>query len=127
MYGREVILPIEFKVTTTEISSAGSDLHEDLLKRIQIISGRMAEERLITQDRIYGEQQKQKQRHDKNVKEQHFGIGDLVLLYKSHLREKKKLEERWNGPYYIHEVVVNGAYKLRTMDGKVLKVPVNSE
>jgi hypothetical protein len=127
MYGREVILPIEFKISTTEISNDESDLQDDLLKRVQIISGRMTEDRLITQDKIHIEQQKQKLRHDKNIKEQSFKIGDLVLLYKSQLRGKKKLEERWNGPYYIHEILENGAYKLRTMDDKILKIPVNSE
>ncbi|GES92853.1 protein NYNRIN-like [Rhizophagus clarus] len=92
-----------------------------------MISGRMAEERLVTQDRIYDQQQRQKQKYDKNIKEQYYKIGDLVLLYKSHLRKRKKLEERWTGPYYIHEVRENGVYKLRTMEGKILKVPVNSE
>ncbi|GET04436.1 hypothetical protein RCL_jg7847.t1 [Rhizophagus clarus] len=66
----------------------------------------MAEERLITQDRIYDQQQRQKQKYDKNIKEQYYKIGDLVLLYK--IRE-------------------NGMYKLWTMEGKILKVPVSSE
>ena len=56
-----------------------------------------------------------------------FKIGDLVLLYRSELRGKQKLQERWKGPYYVHEALDNGAYKLRTIDGNVLKVPVNSE
>ena len=49
MYGREVvILPIEFKVATNEILSAENDLHEDLLKRVQIIFGKMAVKQSIT-------------------------------------------------------------------------------
>lgn len=127
MYGRNVTLPIEFLVPTKVGIDHENDLQEDLLKRIQMISGKITEDRLKTQDIIYQEQQKQKQRHDKNLKEIQFKIGDLVLLYKSQLREKKKLEERWNGPYYIHEILGNGAYKIRTLDGKILKVPVNSE
>ncbi|GES95426.1 protein NYNRIN-like [Rhizophagus clarus] len=91
IYGRETILPIEFKVATSAMLNIGNDEQEDLLNR------------------------------------QYYKIGDLVLLYKSHLRERKKLEERWTGPYYIHEVKENGVYKLRTMEGKILKVPVNSE
>lgn len=127
MYGRNVTLPIEFLVPTEEGIDNENDLQKDLLKRIELISGKITEDRLITQDTIYQEQQKQKQKHDKNIKEVQFKIGDLVLLYKSQLREKKKLEERWKGPYYIHEVMGNGVYKLRTMEGKILKVPVNSE
>jgi hypothetical protein len=93
MYGRNVTLPIEFLVPTEEKLDNENDLQDDLLKRIQLISGKVTKDRLETQDVIYQEQQKQKQRHDSNVKEQQFKIGDLVLLYKSQLREKKKLEE----------------------------------
>ena len=38
-----------------------------------------------------------------------------------------KLKPKWKGPYYIHNVLKNGAYKLRTMDGKVLVVPINTQ
>ncbi|CAI2202142.1 19744_t:CDS:2, partial [Funneliformis geosporum] len=48
-------------------------------------------------------------------------IGDMVLLYKSGIHKRKKLEERWRGPYYIHEVLSNGTYKLRTPNDKILK------
>src|SRR5256885_16991750 len=37
-----------------------------------------------------------------------------------------KLEEKWKGPYYIHVVAQNGSYKIRDMQGKVLKAPVNT-
>ena len=59
------------------------------------------------------------------MKPVHYKIGDLVILYKSQLYGKQKLEERsWSGPYYIHEVLPNGTYKLRT---KGLKTPINYE
>jgi hypothetical protein len=43
------------------------------------------------------------------------------------LGTRKKLEERWKGPYVIHENLGNGAYRLKATDGKVLKDPVNGE
>ncbi|CAI2167141.1 17339_t:CDS:2 [Funneliformis geosporum] len=52
-------------------------------------------------------------------------VGELVLLHKTEIQDKKKLEERWKGSYYIHADLGNGVYKLRTMDRKVLKVPIN--
>ena len=104
-----------------------SDQQEDLLKRMQRLTGKIDEDRLAVQDHIYKEQQKQKELHDNSLREIKFKIGELVLLYKSHLRGKRKLEERWKGPYRIHEVLGNGAYKLRTLDDKILKSPVNSE
>ena len=37
----------------------------------------------------------------------------------------EKLQLKWKGLYYIHQPCANGAYKIRTIDGKVLKSPVN--
>ena len=38
-----------------------------------------------------------------------------------------KFGEKWKGPFYIHEVYGKGAYKLRTLEGKVLKNPYNGD
>ena len=38
-----------------------------------------------------------------------------------------KLEEKWKGPYYVHEVIVNGSYKIKELNGKILKKHVNGE
>ena len=46
-------------------------------------------------------------------------------MHKTEIQDKKKLEERWKGPYYIHADLGNGVYKLRTMERKILKVPIN--
>lgn len=127
IYGREAILPIEFLVPTVQIDLPVTDPQEDLLNRVRMISGQVTQAREATQDRIYQSQQKQKQKFDQTIKPIQYKIGDLVLLYKSQLRGKQKLEERWSGPYYVHEILPNGAYKLRTMDDKVLKTPINGE
>ena len=127
MYGREPVLPVEFSVTTIQAEIPETDHQEDLLKRIHAITGKLAQEHIVAQDRIYKSQQKQKQRFDAKVKIIQYKIGDLVLLYQSKLHGKQKLEPRWSGPYYVHETLPNGAYKLRTMDGKVLKTPINAD
>ena len=36
-----------------------------------------------------------------------------------------KLNPKWKGPYYIHQILLNGSYKLRELDGKVLRTPAN--
>jgi len=79
---------------------------------------------------IKDSQQKQKQYHDKNItKQDRYQIGDKVLYYNA-AKEKQwsgKLEEKWKGPYYINETLPNDAYKLKEMNGKILKVSVNGE
>ncbi|CAB4443481.1 unnamed protein product [Rhizophagus irregularis] len=75
-------------------------------------------------------QEKQKKYHDKKHKtKKNFQIGDKVLYYNA-AKEKQwsgKLEEKWKGPYYIHETISKGSYKIKTMEGKILKTPVNGE
>ena len=74
------------------------------------------------------EQRKQKDRHDAKLrKEVTFHIGDLVLYYRAMLDKQwsEKLSPKWKGPFYIHNIIGNGAYKLRDLHGKVLKTPVN--
>ena len=54
-------------------------------------------------------------------------MADLNSNYNA-AKEKQwsgKLDSKWKGPYYIHQIVINRSYKLRTMDGKVLTTPVN--
>ena len=84
----------------------------------------------ITKTKITQQQMKQKEYHDNHVRhETSFKIGDKVLLYRAE-KEKQwtgKLEEKWKGPYYIHMVLQNGSYKLRSYSGQVLKTPFNGK
>ena len=68
--------------------------------------------------------------HDKNTKEkQVFEIGEKVLVYQA-WRDKQwtgKLQEKFKGPYLIHERLSNGVYKLKELNGKVLKTPQNGK
>ena len=59
--------------------------------------------------------------------ETRFEIGIKVLL-KDAAKKKQwsgKLSSKWKGPYYIHDIVGGGAYKIRTLEGKVLKASYN--
>jgi Integrase zinc binding domain/Integrase core domain len=94
MYGREAVLPVEFLVLIRPIDPPDGDLQDDLLNRVRRITGQIAHDRDEVQDRIYRSQQKQKQQFDQTKKPMQYKIGELVLLYKSQLHGKKKLEER---------------------------------
>ena len=67
-------------------------------------------------------QQKQKNYHDKNTRiSVTFNIGDKVLYFEA-AKDKThsgKLDQKWKGPYYIHQVLLNGSYKIRELDGRV--------
>jgi hypothetical protein len=121
VYGREAILPIDDNNQDEEISEKDS-----LLKRTYDIIN-LKEKRNEVLDIIEGTQEKQKKRHDEKIEEDKFEIGDKVLL-KDTAKEKQwsgKLSQKWKGPYYIHQVIGKGAYKLRDMNGRVLKAARN--
>ena len=90
----------------------------------------LTEERSQALGNIKKSQDQQKRRNDGRIKEEtKFGIGTKVLL-KDAAKEKQwsgKLEEKWKGPYYIQQQLLNGSYKIKEINGKILKTPVNGE
>src|SRR3989440_2638265 len=121
VYGKEAILPIE------DIK-LGEDFGKSaIMKRLYDLV-ELTEERSQALENIRKSQDQQKRRHNERIKEEtQFGIGMKVLL-KDAAKEKQwsgKLSQKWKGPYYIHEIVGGGAYKLRTLEGKVLKTSRN--
>jgi hypothetical protein len=120
LYGKEAKLPID------EMEKRNENYKESILKRTYELID-LTEERNLTVNRIKKVQGKQKERFDRNIKEKKFKIGEKVLL-KDSAKEKQwsgKLLPKWKGPFYIHDVIGKGAYKLKTLEGKVLKNPYN--
>src|SRR5947209_2459324 len=52
-------------------------------------------------------------------------IPSVLFAYRTMKHNTTKFLFKWVGPYTIHEVFGNGAYRLRTMDGKILKSTTN--
>ena len=101
---------------------------EQLSDRINKLVNELPHDRESTRQRIDQQQAKQKLHHDQQIKRHRsFQIGDKVLLYKAEKAKQwsGKLDEKWKGPYYIHAVLQNESYKIRNMQGKVLKAPFN--
>ncbi|GBC28384.2 uncharacterized protein K02A2.6-like [Rhizophagus irregularis DAOM 181602=DAOM 197198] len=118
-YGRRAKLPLdkdENKIT--------------LADRVKILIEELPVIRRKIKENVKEAQEKQKQQHDKRgIRKPKFEIGEKVLLYEA-WREKQwsgKLQNKWKGPYLIHEEFGNGAYKLKELDGRILKTPQNGE
>ena len=124
MYGREATLPVD----DLKISQIDIDNTKDLMNRIYDTTNILEDIRKEALNNIELSQIKQKERFDAKLKKPKlFKIGDKVLL-KDSAKEKQwsgKLDPKWKGPYYIHEVIGQGAYKLRTLKGQILKAPSN--
>ena len=120
LYGREAKLPNE--IIEEKVPQQTLKRESELNRQFELIE--LQDQRKEAQERIMGKQTKQKVRHDRKIrKEEIFQIGDKVLIkeaYKDNQRSGK-LSPNWKGPYYIHQVYGKGAYKLKTLDGKILK------
>jgi len=60
-----------------------------------------------------------------------FEVGEIIFqenIFNTITKDelKGKFEPNWVGPYIIIEVFDRGAHKLSTLDGKVLKNPINA-
>ena len=78
---------------------------------------------LKAQQRI--KQLQEKRKHTQ--RSERFKIGNKVLLHQTQLENNlsAKLEAKWIGPYLIHEIYKKSNYKLRSLNGKLLKNSVH--
>jgi hypothetical protein len=119
LYGREAKLPMD---------SLELEREHNLLTHVHHLVEDLQINRAQAKDQIKIAQTKQKETYDKRVRfEQHFSIGQKVLYFKAAQDNQHtgKLLPKWKGPYHIHEVQPHGSYKISTLDGKILKTPVN--
>ncbi|CAH1768338.1 12537_t:CDS:2 [Entrophospora sp. SA101] len=100
-YGREAIFPIELQIPMYPEISSEEQKEELLLKRVYELIGNLPDKRVEAGENISRTQEKQKKQYDQKVVETKFYIGNKVLLYKN---SAKKLEEKWEGPFYIHDI-----------------------
>ncbi|GBC49115.1 putative integrase core domain protein [Rhizophagus irregularis DAOM 181602=DAOM 197198] len=118
-YGRNVRTIMDENIKEINLSDRIVGLLEELPKI-----------RHEAKEQILKSQTKQKEYHDRKIIKEHtFGIGDKILLYDKAKAQQLsgKLESKWLGPFYIHEILPNGAYRIKNIKGVIKKIPVNGE
>jgi hypothetical protein len=127
VYGRNATLPIDDPEDPNDIcTNQGFSLQnqiDHLINKLPLV-------RQEAKKQIQLAQQKQKNYHDKNTRiSVTYNIGDKVLYFEA-AKDKThsgKLDQKWKGPYYIHQLLINGSYKIREIDGRVFRTPVNGD
>src|SRR6266496_253530 len=119
-YGRKAKLPYDDdNETEITLNDRVKEMSEDLTQ---------AKKKAI--ENIEKSQSNQKKYHDRKIKRKsNLNIRDKVLLYDA-AKVKQwsgKLEEKWKGPYLIHDKLLNGSYKLKDLKENIFKTPVNGE
>ena len=119
-YGTEAMLPVEINEPTlwrqiedwnsnNECLRTDLDLIEELRERVQI------KEEAVNR--------RASKRFNAKVKPMSFNEGDLVWRMRTNARkdpQQGKLASNWEGPFRVLENLKNGAYRLETLDEKVL-------
>src|SRR5689334_17702484 len=92
----------------------------------QILS-KMEPDRMVARGNIKRAQDRQQRNHDLRITPYTFQIGERVLLERSHLKthHDAKLDPKWDGPYYVHDVHNNGTYTLRDMEDDTISRPLH--
>lgn len=119
LYGREARLPSDDPELEEE-----RPLRDHMMAQFEDLTKNREQAKLY----IQADQHKQKDRHDKKLpKLVRFNIGDQVLYYRATLdnQHSGKLEPKWKGPYIVYQIIGNGAYKIRSQDGRELPNAVN--
>eukprot|EP00253_Pinus_taeda_P005775 PITA_05775 len=126
VYGKEVMLPIEFQVKTFKMAvQLGMDLSEAQKHRMKQLNelDESRQEAILRNDLVQYQRAKW---HDKYIKEKKFQEGDWALLFDSKFKDfKGKFQTHWLGPYEIDKVFSNGAVRIKTIDEYQTPVIVN--
>jgi len=117
VYGKKVLLPIEFQVRTFKMAvQLGMDLSEAQKHRMEQLNEpyEIKQEEILRTDLVQYQRAKW---HDKYIKEKKFQEGDWALLFDSKFKYfKGKFQTHWLGPYEIDKVFSNGAVRIKTID-----------
>ena len=129
VYGRQATLPIETIIPVELEQQEEIDLQGSILQRAYNLIEKLPRYHIEAQQNTEKSQQKQKEYIDKRVRFEEFEIGDKVWVQRKELEHSRsaKFENKRNGPYVIQEKLNNGAYKLSTIEGKILKGYYNSD
>lgn len=124
-YGREVVIPLEVRLSTTRTEAYD---HEQNKERIAEQLDMVEERRKLALIKLAAYQQQLMQNFQKKVKKRTFRVGDLVLrrvLPGTRNPDHNKLGPNWECPYRVTSAGRTGAYHLETLEGKSLHRPWN--
>jgi hypothetical protein len=126
VYGKQVLLPIEFQIHTFKLAvDLGIDLSKAQKERIMQLN-QLDEMRQAAIEHNILIQQQRAHWHDKFIKKKQFKVGDWALLFDSKFKNfKAKFTTHWLGPYEVAEVYDNGSVKLQTIDDEASSFTVN--
>ncbi|XP_074300093.1 uncharacterized protein LOC141631304 [Silene latifolia] len=130
VYGVEAMLPLELQIPSLRIviQEGLTEDENDKLRLAELEA--LDEKRLEAQQKLQCYQARLSRAFNKKVRPRSFQVGDLVLAIRrtiiTYHKPIGKFTSKWNGPYVVQEVYINGAYKIVDEDG-VRVGPINGK
>ena len=117
-YGADAMLPVEIQHTSWRAINHSSEINDvNMMMRLDLLP----EVREAAKVKTYATKQLAARRYNTKVIPRSLKLGDLVLRKRMDRTNENKLSPNWEGPFRISEVLGNGAYHLKTLEGA--KIP----
>ncbi|XP_072094087.1 uncharacterized protein [Arachis hypogaea] len=120
VYGSDAMIPVEISESSLRTELADQTT-QDTARQTELD---LAEEiRSSTAVKHLAMQQHIARRYNQRLQPRSFQVHDLVLRKTEQARKPSahgELAANWEGPYRVTEVIGKGAYRLQTLEGKVL-------
>nr|GEZ72993.1 reverse transcriptase domain-containing protein [Tanacetum cinerariifolium] len=118
-YGTEAVIPAEIRMPTYR-TTAVDVVNNDKELRLNLVL--LEERRDLAAINEARSKSKMTKYYNSRVRGVSFQPGDFVYRSNdaSHTAAGGKLGPKWEGPYEVTDALRNGAYKLRSMDGRML-------
>src|SRR3954466_15984326 len=131
VYGCEAVLTLEIQIPSLRIATASSMTEEEKDKQRLAQLEQLSEKRLKAQQQIELYQARIARAYNKGIKQRTFEKGELVLAVRRPMetahKSRGKFQPKWKGPFIVETVYSNGAYRLITMEGNIVMMPINEK
>ena len=112
------MLPVEIQHTSWRANNYSDEVNDvNMMMRLDLLP----EVREAAKVKTYATKQLAARRYNTKVIPRSLKLGDLVLRKRMDRTNENKLSPNWEGPFRISEVLGNGAYHLKTLEGA--KIP----
>ncbi|XP_059669220.1 uncharacterized protein LOC132314361 [Cornus florida] len=128
-FGYDVVLPMELNVKSARIALQHNlipaDYNEAMLTELEDLD----EVQKLALDHLMVHKAKVMRAYNKIVKFKSFAESDMV--WQTNLPPGKvdrvygKWSPTWKGPYLVHQVLHEGTYRLKDLDGEIHERPIN--
>ncbi|XP_059629884.1 uncharacterized protein LOC132272818 [Cornus florida] len=128
-FGYDAVLPMELNVKSVRIALQHNlipaDYNEAMLAKLEDLD----EVQKLALDHLIVHKAKVMKAYNKRIKFKSFAEGDIVwqtILPTGNVdRTYGKWSPTWKGPFVVHQVLHEGAYKLKDLDGEIHERPKN--